>query len=99
MIRIVAENILLFLLPTIVYIAYVYLTREERPGAAHVLDDAPLIWLFIAGAVLVVVTLASFGSVTAAASRAAFIRRRRSRTDASSLAISIDEISDGRRNR
>ena len=64
MIRIVAENILLFLLPTIVYIAYVYLTREERPGAARVLDDAPLIWLFIAGAVLVVVTLASFGSVT-----------------------------------
>jgi hypothetical protein len=64
MIRIVAENILLFLLPTIVYIAYVYLTREDGPGAARVLDDAPLIWLFIAGAVLVVVTLASFGSVT-----------------------------------
>ena len=54
MIRIVAENILLFLLPTIVYIAYVYLTREESPGAARMLDDAPLIWLFIAGAVLVV---------------------------------------------
>ena len=64
MIRIVAENILLFLLPTIVYIAYVYLTREEKPGAARVLDDAPLIWLFVAGAILVVVTLATFGSVT-----------------------------------
>ena len=33
MIRIVAENILLFLLPTIVYVAYVYMTREEKPGA------------------------------------------------------------------
>ena len=64
MIRIVAENILLFLLPTIIYIAYVYLTREERPGATRVLNDAPLIWLFIAGAILVVVTLVSFGSVT-----------------------------------
>ena len=64
MIRIVAENILRFLLPTIVYIAYVYLTREEKPGAARVLDDAPLIWLFVAGAILVVITLATFGSVT-----------------------------------
>lgn len=64
MIRIVAENILLFLLPTIVYVAYVYMTREEKPGAMRVLDDAPLIWLFVAGAVLVVTMLASFGSIT-----------------------------------
>jgi uncharacterized protein DUF6111 len=64
MIRIVAENILLFLLPTIVYVAYVYMTREEKPGAMRVLDDAPLIWLFVAGAALVVLTLVSFGSVT-----------------------------------
>jgi hypothetical protein len=64
MIRIVAENILLFLLPTIVYVAYVYMTREEKPGAMRVLDDAPLVWLFVAGAVLVVATLASFGSLT-----------------------------------
>jgi hypothetical protein len=64
MIRIVAENIALFLLPTIVYIAFIYLTREDKPVATSVLDDAPLIWLFVAGAVLVVVTLATFGSVT-----------------------------------
>lgn len=64
MIRIVAENILLFLLPTIVYVAYTYMTREERPAAAHVLDDAPLIWLFAAGAAVVLITLISFGSVT-----------------------------------
>ena len=64
MIRIVAENIVLFLLPTIVYIAYIYLTREDKPGASRILDDAPLIWLFVAGAILVVVTLATFGSVT-----------------------------------
>jgi len=30
----------------------------------RVLDDAPLIWLFVAGAALVVITLVSFGSVT-----------------------------------
>ena len=64
MIRIVAENIALFLLPTIVYIAYIYLTREDKPGASSILNDAPLIWLFVAGAILVVVTLATFGSVT-----------------------------------
>mgnify|MGYP001428512160 CR=1 FL=1 len=32
--------------------------------AAHVLDDAPLIWLFAAGAAVVLITLISFGSVT-----------------------------------
>jgi Family of unknown function (DUF6111) len=63
MIRIVAENILLFLLPTIVYVAFVYMTRVEKPGAARVLDDAPLIWLFIAGVVLVVAMLATFGTI------------------------------------
>jgi hypothetical protein len=62
MIRIVIENILLFLLPTIIYVAYVYMTREEKPGAARVLDDAPLIWLFVAGAALVLATLIAFGS-------------------------------------
>ncbi len=64
MIRIVAENILLLLLPTIVYLAYMYMTRDDKPGAMRLLDDAPLIWLFVAGAVIVVVTLVSFGSVT-----------------------------------
>ena len=64
MIRIVAENILLFLLPTIVYVAYVYMTREERTGATRVLDDAPLIWLFLAGAIIVVLVLVTFGSRT-----------------------------------
>ena len=64
MMRIVAEIILLFLLPTLIYIAYVYMTREEKPGAARVLDDAPLIWLFGAGAALVIATLVVFGSIS-----------------------------------
>ena len=64
MIRIVAENVLLFLLPTIIYVAYVYITREDKPGAARVLDDAPVIWLFIAGIAVVLVTLVTFGSTS-----------------------------------
>ncbi len=64
MIRIVAENIFLLLLPTIVYVAYVYMTCEEKPAAARVLDDAPLLWLFVGGVALVLITMLSFGSVT-----------------------------------
>lgn len=63
MIRIIAENIFLLLLPTIIYVAYVYLTREEKPEALQLLDDAPLIWLFVVGVALVIITLLSFGSV------------------------------------
>ena len=44
---------MLFLLPTIVYIAFIYLTREDKPGTSSILNDAPLIWLFVAGAILV----------------------------------------------
>ncbi|HLB07700.1 MAG TPA: DUF6111 family protein [Alphaproteobacteria bacterium] len=73
MIRIIIENLLLFLLPTLVYVAYVLMTRpeEEANGAAgkatlgaHVLDNAPLLWLFGAGAALVIVTLVAFGSIS-----------------------------------
>lgn len=66
MIRIVIENTLLFLLPTAIYVAYVLLKRrmEGTTGPAHVLDDAPLIWLVAAGAALVVITLIAFGSVS-----------------------------------
>ena len=64
MIRIVVENILLFLLPTFIYVAYVYMTREEGPDGTRVLDDAPLLWLFVAGALCVLVTLIAFGSIT-----------------------------------
>ena len=54
----------LILLPTILYVAYVYLTRAEKPVALRILDDAPLVWLFCAGAAVVLITLLTFGSVT-----------------------------------
>jgi hypothetical protein len=69
MMRVVLENMLLFLLPSLVYVAYGLLLREPgRDGvkggqrAAQVLDDAPLLWLFVAGAALVIVTLVAFSS-------------------------------------
>lgn len=71
MIRTVIENLLLFLLPTFIYVAWVLFRRSQeearedeggQPGVAHVLDDAPLLWLFAGGALLVIVTLAAFGT-------------------------------------
>lgn len=62
MIRIVIENILLLLLPTAIYVSYVLLRRGNKAGPANVLDDAPLLWLFVAGVTLVIVTLFLFAS-------------------------------------
>jgi hypothetical protein len=63
MIRVVIENVLLFLLPTAVYVAYVMLTRRATSAGA-VINEAPLIGLFAAGAALVVATLVYFASTT-----------------------------------
>jgi len=64
MIRVVIENILLFLLPTAVYVAYMMLTRRGDTSAGEVVNDAPLVWLFIAGALLVGATLIYYASIT-----------------------------------
>ena len=61
MIRIVIENILLFLLPTAMYVVYVLLTRRTT-SAGMIVNDAPLVWLFLAGAVVVVATLVYYGT-------------------------------------
>ena len=52
MIRVVVENILLFLLPTAMYVGYMLLTRRTTP-AGTIVNDAPLLWLFVTGALLV----------------------------------------------
>jgi len=63
MIRVVVENIVLFLLPTAIYVIYVLLTR--KPGnKAGVLDDAPFIWLMISGTALVFLVLVAFGTTS-----------------------------------
>lgn len=66
MIRIVVENVLLFLLPTAIYVAYMMLKRrtEGGPVSGNVLEDAPIVWLVGAGAALVIITLIAFGTVS-----------------------------------
>jgi len=62
MIRIVIENILLFLLPTLLYLIFVAATRDNNHK--ELLEGAPLAWLMVAGTVLVVTVLATYGSNT-----------------------------------
>lgn len=64
MIRAIVENVLLFLLPTAVYIGYMVLSRRTAAQSGHVLSDAPLVWLFTAGALLVAITLIYYASIT-----------------------------------
>ena len=64
MVRVVLENILLFLLPTAVYIAYILLTRRGASSTGEVINDAPLVWLFIAGALMVAATLVYYATIT-----------------------------------
>ncbi len=71
MIRVIIENLLLFLLPAVLYIAYRRTVRSshDKDGTAtnqqsvgQDINDAPFLWLFMAGAGLVLATLIAFGS-------------------------------------
>lgn len=64
MMRIVIENILLFLLPTAVYLGYVLLTRRSASTAGEVINEAPLVWLFMLGALCVAATLVYYATIT-----------------------------------
>jgi hypothetical protein len=61
MMRVAAEIVLLFLLPTLAYLGYALLTRPGQPARA-VVDEAPFVWLALSGAVLVFATLIYYGS-------------------------------------
>jgi hypothetical protein len=63
MIRNVLGIVLLLLLPTIVYLAYTLLTKPDRPPRAAV-DEAPFVWLGLAGIVLAFATLIYYGATT-----------------------------------
>lgn len=66
MIRVVLENIAIFMIPTLIYAAYVALTAPGRDDdiaertLARVMHEAPLLWLFTAGAILVLLSLVAF---------------------------------------
>ena len=64
MIRVVVENVLLFLLPSAMYFGYILLTRRSSSGPADALNDAPLVWLFVAGALLVAATFIYYATIT-----------------------------------
>ena len=64
MVRIVVESLLLFLLPTLLYTIYVTVRRRSAGDETPVLQGAPLIWLFVIGLVLMVGTLALFGTTS-----------------------------------
>lgn len=62
MARIVLLNIFMFLLPFLVYAAYVYFVRRGQKNK-EIWRDAPILWLFAAGVILafgMLVTLVSF---------------------------------------
>jgi hypothetical protein len=63
MIRNVVGIMLLFLLPSLVWLGYALLTRPGRP-AREVLSEAPLVWLGTAGIALAFATLIYYGSTT-----------------------------------
>jgi hypothetical protein len=69
MIRVVIENLLLFLLPTMIYGGWMVFKHYQSesggpPDHQQIISDAPLLWLFSAGAFLVVLTLLAFGSTS-----------------------------------
>lgn len=64
MIRIIIENLLLFLLPTLVYATYVFVRRRSVGDDRPVLDGAPLVWLIMAGVLLLAATLVFFGNTS-----------------------------------
>ena len=62
MIRVVIESLALFFAPTVIYLSYVWLTRDENAPGQQVLVEAPLVWLAVVGAMLVMITTILFGS-------------------------------------
>ncbi|MBU1212724.1 MAG: hypothetical protein KJ587_15840 [Alphaproteobacteria bacterium] len=67
MIRVVIENVLLLLLPTILYLAFIYISGGRKGSNQGVLDDAPLIWLFLAGVGLALAVIMMFGTLEGSA--------------------------------
>lgn len=69
MIRIVLENVVLFLLPTALYLAWVIFRGDDvdpqtgrRRSMTEHLNEAPIVWLLLAGTALVAAALALFAS-------------------------------------
>ncbi len=66
MIRLIVENILLFLAPTLLYVAFTMLRRgsERKNTFSAALNSAPLPILFVIGFVLMVSVIALYADKT-----------------------------------
>ena len=62
MIRIVIENVFFFLLPSLLYLAYIAFIRNDWPGLGTVVRAAPLLKLFALGAAMMLASLVVFSS-------------------------------------
>ncbi len=63
MIRIVLLNLMLLILPTILYVGYIHLTSPgPSKSLSRILEEAPIVWLLLTGGVLAIVTLFIFAT-------------------------------------
>ncbi len=62
MIRIVIENLFFFLIPSLLYLAFIAFIRNDWPGLSAVIRDAPLLKLFATGTALMIASLAVFST-------------------------------------
>ncbi len=63
MIRVLIENLLLFLLPTAIYLSIALLFRRADTPVVAVINRAPILMLSVLGASLVAIVLSLFGNV------------------------------------
>lgn len=63
MIRVLIENLLLFLAPTALYVSFSMLFRRDGASFVTVLNRAPILTLAVLGASLVAIVLSVFGDV------------------------------------
>lgn len=64
MLRIVVENLILLLLPSVLYFTYIYLTAKKGASRQTAINDAPFVWLFAAGVALALGVLALFATTS-----------------------------------
>lgn len=62
MVRLIIENLVLLILPSVLYFTYIYLTAEKGKTRRQAINDAPFIWLFIAGVALALGVLVTFAT-------------------------------------
>ncbi len=60
MIRVVLVNLLFLFFPALLYFAYVYVRRRDKPDA-EIVNNAPIFWLLAAGVLLMLLSIVIFG--------------------------------------